>query len=50
MWPYSMIIVGSPSPIRHRVTDSIYVVLNIHIMTRVGNSVLEALGDPTRLR
>ena len=44
--PYSMGAVGSKfSKIGIELTDSIYVVLNMAIMTRIGNKVLEALGD-----
>ena len=44
--PYSMGAVGSKfSKIGIELTDSIYVVLNMAIMTRVGDKVLEALGD-----
>jgi phosphoenolpyruvate carboxykinase (GTP) len=43
--PYSMGVVGSKfAKIGIEVTDSIYVVLNMCIMTRVGNNCLEALG------
>ena len=44
--PYSMGAVGSKfSKIGIELTDSIYVVLNMAIMTRIGTKVLEALGD-----
>ena len=44
--PYSMGVVGSAfSKIGIELTDSIYVVLNMLIMTRVGPDVMEALGD-----
>ena len=44
--PYSMGIVGSPfAKYGIELTDSIYVVLNMLIMTRVGFDVLQAIGD-----
>ena len=44
--PYSMGIVGSPfAKYGIELTDSIYVVLNMIIMTRVGFDVLDAIGE-----
>ena len=44
--PYSMGPIGSPfSKVGLEVTDSIYVVLNMAIMTRCGKAVLDAFGD-----
>lgn len=44
--PYSMGIIGSPfAKYGIEITDSIYVVLNMLIMTRAGQEALDAIGD-----
>lgn len=46
MIPYCMGPIGSPySKVGMEITDSIYVVLNMDIMTRIGQPALDQLGD-----